>query len=281
MAADEQDDRLEALYESYLSDDGRQVDYAGLKESIAFQALVDATCELQTCDLGGMTCAQLLAFFINVYNILIVHATTVLGTPENMLKRLRFFDTVGYDIGGVVYSANDIEHGVLRANAPSPAALASLAGYPGMAPKTFKASDARCRFARTIGVVDPRIHFTLVCGAKSCPPIRVFDADNLELGLESATEAFVEGDVGLDEVGGSGAGLGELTVTMSKLFQWYAGDFGSSKEDTLRFVQNHLRGGKKALLGRYIESGPSNIKVAYKTYDWSVNGLQVNAERET
>lgn len=261
-------ERLESLYGAHLSRDGRHVDYAALAGSASFRALVDATCELQTCDLGGMTRAQLMAFAINVYNILIVHATTALGTPESLLKRLRFFDTVGYDIGGVVYSANDIEHGLLRANAPSPAALASLAGYPNMAPRTFRAADARCRYAGTVGAVDPRVHFALVCGAKSCPPIRVFDAENLELGLEAAAEAFVDDDVEMDEANG------ELMVTVSKIFQWYAGDFGSSKEDTLAFVRKYLRGGKGELLGRYLDQpgGAAGVKVAYRTYDWSVNG---------
>lgn len=41
--------------------------------------------------------------------------------------------------------------------------------------------------------VDQRIHFALVCGAKSCPPIKVYDPTSLEEGLESATVAFCEG----------------------------------------------------------------------------------------
>ena len=40
---------------------------------------------------------------------------------------------------------------------------------------------------------DPRIHFALVCGAKSCPPIKVYTPDSLEDGLDSATMAFCEG----------------------------------------------------------------------------------------
>jgi len=40
--------------------------------------------------------------------------------------------------------------------------------------------------------LDPRIHFALVCGAKSCPPIRVYTADALEEGLAAAAAAFCE-----------------------------------------------------------------------------------------
>lgn len=40
--------------------------------------------------------------------------------------------------------------------------------------------------------MDPRVHCALVCGAKSCPPIRVYSAVTLDSGLEAAAEAFCE-----------------------------------------------------------------------------------------
>ncbi len=47
--------------------------------------------------------------------------------------------------------------------------------------------------AQVVSPVDPRIHFALVCGAKSCPPIKVYAPTSLEEGLDSATMAFCEG----------------------------------------------------------------------------------------
>lgn len=41
--------------------------------------------------------------------------------------------------------------------------------------------------------VDKRIHFALNCGAKSCPPIKLFTPDTLEEGLQSAAAAFCQG----------------------------------------------------------------------------------------
>lgn len=42
--------------------------------------------------------------------------------------------------------------------------------------------------------MDKRIHFALNCGAKSCPPIKVYTPDTLEEGLQSAATAFCEGE---------------------------------------------------------------------------------------
>ena len=41
----------------------------------------------------------------------------------------------------------------------------------------FAAGDPRLALAVPL---DARVHFALVCGAKSCPPIRVFQTKNLE-----------------------------------------------------------------------------------------------------
>lgn len=51
----------------------------------------------------------------------------------------------------------------------------------------------KCALVQAVQPMDPRIHFALVCGAKSCPPIKVYTADSLHEGLESATIAFCEG----------------------------------------------------------------------------------------
>jgi hypothetical protein len=40
--------------------------------------------------------------------------------------------------------------------------------------------------------MDPRIHFALVCGARSCPPIKLYTPENLEEGLTAAGEGNQE-----------------------------------------------------------------------------------------
>lgn len=42
--------------------------------------------------------------------------------------------------------------------------------------------------------MDKRIHFALNCGARSCPPIRVYTPEELEEGLDAAAAAFCEGE---------------------------------------------------------------------------------------
>ena len=45
-------------------------------------------------------------------------------------------------------------------------------GHPASGKPEFDHDDPRLKVA--LKVLDPRIHFALNCGAKSCPPIRVY-----------------------------------------------------------------------------------------------------------
>ena len=64
------------------------------------------------------------------------------------LYRLSFFNSIKYNIGGQEYSANDMEHGVLRGNRPSPASPWVLLGVPQWSPGYFKATDPRAAYVR-------------------------------------------------------------------------------------------------------------------------------------
>ena len=72
---------------------------------------------------------------------------------------------MSYVIGGLVYTLNDIENGVLRANRKPLAALR----------RPFSRSDMRLQIA--LKECDARVHFALVCGARSCPPVKTYTAE--------------------------------------------------------------------------------------------------------
>ena len=74
--------------------------------------------------------------------------------PGSVLEVEGFWRNTCYNIGGHVFSLDDIEHGVLRVNRPHPSSGERLLGE----------SDPRLQFM--MSEVDPRIHFALVCGAK-------------------------------------------------------------------------------------------------------------------
>ena len=64
--------RVLALYDKHLAPDGRAVDYKGLGADPDFRTFVDATAELQKIDMSALSREERMAFWINIYNILVV-----------------------------------------------------------------------------------------------------------------------------------------------------------------------------------------------------------------
>lgn len=213
--------RLQALVlqlqAAFFAEDGSGVDYVRLANSEEFAAYREATRELQAVDgaaLSDETTRR--CFFLNIYNALTLHAiadASAAAPIQSVLDVPQFWSTA-YVIGSVVLTLDDIEHGVLRGNRPHPSSFGRT---------YWPAADPRVRLVLPL---DPRVHFALVCGAKSCPPIRVFTGENLERGLAAAAASFVAANIKVTAAGG---------VEASQLLQWYGGDFGSTQTAGARY----------------------------------------------
>ncbi|KAG0714129.1 hypothetical protein GWK47_014715 [Chionoecetes opilio] len=228
------------------------VNYEEMKNAEEFEDYVKMSKELQHVAVEKLAQDESKAFFINIYNALVIHATVMNGPPSNWFSRLRFFDKMCYIIGGHAYSLNDIENGVLRANKRGAAQI--------FAP--FGSSDPRLKTSNI--QVDPRIHFALNCGAKSCPPIKTFSGKNINEELRIATEAYLETDEALllDENQG--------VIHLSSLLKWYSSDFGDTVDDVVQWVlHNVVQPKKKATLQNILDT--KKYKVRYIPYDWGSN----------
>mmetsp|Transcript_29467 Transcript_29467/g.69249 ORF Transcript_29467/g.69249 Transcript_29467/m.69249 type:complete len:128 (-) Transcript_29467:30-413(-) len=121
----------------------------------------------------------------------------------------------------------------------------------------FKEGDPRASLV--VARVDPRLHFALVCGAKSCPPIRIFVAENVDTALGIAARSFIGSEVKVD-----GA-----TVTASKIFQWYGVDFGATPLEIVEWISHHCREEQAQPLHDALAS--PDFKLAFSDYDWQLN----------
>jgi hypothetical protein len=104
-----------------ISLDTGEVDYSKLVESESYDRFRTFTRALPSCtkeDLGNRS--HQIAFWINLYNALILHGVIHYEVSGSMLRDLGFFRKVAYDVGGMRFSADDIEHGVLRGNRRHP-----------------------------------------------------------------------------------------------------------------------------------------------------------------
>eukprot|EP00742_Colponemidia_sp_Colp-10_P004294 GILJ01004580.1.p1 GENE.GILJ01004580.1~~GILJ01004580.1.p1 ORF type:complete len:291 (-),score=26.34 GILJ01004580.1:220-1092(-) len=241
------------LYGKFILEDGSGVNYSELKQDTALADYVNTASELQFIDLASLSRVELIAFCLNLYSALVIHASVVVGPYRARVPGSisRFFTYNAYNIGGYIFSLDDIEHGILRGNQPHPTSGRVF----------FEEQDPRRAFALPLADVDPRIHFALVCGAKSCPPIRVFTAQNLERGLELAAKNFCESSIVVEE--------SRRRVTMSMIMYWYGGDFGSDEQSRLAAVARFCSPAVRASIEGLLAQG--RVTLCYQPYDWSQN----------
>ncbi|MCW3106022.1 MAG: hypothetical protein JWQ09_528 [Segetibacter sp.] len=176
-------------------------------------------------------------FWINLYN---AFTQVILArNPDRYKNRSSFFGDKQISIAGRKLSLDDIEHGLLRHSKIK----WSLGHVNKLFPSAFEKKQR-------VDSVDYRIHFSLNCGAKSCPPIAFYSPDRLDKQLDMATKVYLQGEVEYNEK--------DNCVALPAIMGWFRGDFGGKK--------------KMIELLHKLEIVPKdkNPAITFKKYNWSL-----------
>jgi hypothetical protein len=186
------------------------------------------------------------AYWLNAYNLTLLRALAERPRSGRAWRHRRLFSRSVHSVGGLHYSLDVIEHGLLRGNRRPPYGARRL----------LRHGDPRLLAAPM--TPDPRIHFALNCGARSCPPVRVYtDAVNEE--LERATRAYLGAESRFDPERGM--------LVLPGLMRLYRGDFGG-RTGIIEFAARHL-GGEA---GDLIASRADELKLVFARFDWTMEG---------
>jgi hypothetical protein len=177
-----------------------------------------------------------IAFWVNVYNATV--RAQLIADPAALRRRWRFFARPAIVVAGRRLSPNAIEHGILRRSA-------FLLGL-GHVRNPWPSPDER---HWRVDRVDPRVHFALNCGARSCPPLATWEPATLDEDLERAARAYLTNECQRTE--------GGRVLVVPRLLLWYRGDFGGSA-GILASLRHH------GIVGP--DERPS---LRYGTYDWT------------
>ncbi|MFQ5735768.1 MAG: glycoside hydrolase family 15 protein [Thermodesulfobacteriota bacterium] len=205
---------------------------------------------LKMLDPGSITDREeRLSFWINIYNLLVIHTVVELGVRDSINEVNGFFTRCLYRIGDLTFSLDDIEHGILRGNQRPPASLW----------RPFSSTDPRRSLI--VDPIDPRVHFALVCASSSCPPIELYTPQDLDRELTVAGEVFINS-------GGLAIYREEKRISLSKIFKWYGNDFGPDLPARLRFLARFLYDKEDS---DFVCENAGSLQVEYQDYDWRLN----------
>ncbi len=178
-----------------------------------------------------------LAFWLNIYNGFTQVILT--GNPDKYKSRGAFFSDKQIFIAKQALSLDFIEHGLLRRSKIK----WSLGYLNKLLPSKF---EREFRMEKP----DNRIHFALNCGAKSCPPIAFYEAENINSQLELAMQTYLAGEVEHDE--------SKNVVKLPAIMGWFRGDFGGKKNMLELLKKNNLL------------DADVSPKIEFKEYDWTL-----------
>ena len=224
-------------------------DYARFAESPEFDELRVAARALADFDCAGLHIGLRLAFWLNVYNGLVLHAVVARRAFSGVRAVGDFFTASQYMVGGHVFSLDEIEHGLLRVNAPRLAFGA----------KPLRRGEPRHALAPF--VFDERVHFAMYSACRSSPAPAAYAAGNLAESLERATCAYLAAHVRLAADGAA--------LVVPKLFDWYAADFGG-KRGVLEFVLARMPGDD---VEAAVERHGLGLRLRYADFDWTLNAV--------
>jgi hypothetical protein len=225
---------------------GRSCDYARLAASGEHRRIAQALAALERFDPKRVRIGAQTAFWLNVFNALVVRDAAELAAARGVREVERFFERPRAKIGTLAYALDDIEHGLLRGNAPKFRAFR----------RPMRRDDPR--LAYTPLAYDERMHFGLYCACRSSPALRAFGGGMLDEQLEAATSEYLRLAVRIEQDG--------ARVLLPRQFYWYRDDFGGEQE-ALAFALARLEPEAADMVDRR----RGKVKLRYADFDWRLN----------
>jgi hypothetical protein len=217
---------VDALLRAHVDGEG-SVDYEALaRESVVLDGYLATLASAPFAELGR---DEKLALLLNAYNAFTLRLILD-HRPLSSIKDIpsaRRWDDRRWTLAGETLSLNQIEHERIRP-----------------------------RFR------EPRVHFALVCAARSCPPLRAeaFVGSRLEAQLADQARRVHQGELWLRFDPASG------TLHLTRLYDWYRSDFLQIAPTVEDYVARHEVSVRAAL------AAGRRVKVRWLPYDWSLNG---------
>jgi hypothetical protein len=223
---------FDGILKQYVDDKGL-VDYNRISTDPRFKAYMQS---LASVKVDQLSANGRLALWLNAYNAVTIDKVIKWKPKKSVRETIvpgvwistSFFATRDHIVAGRRLSQDDIENEILR--------------------KMLK---------------EPRIHFSIVCASSSCPLLArfAFTQENVQAQLEEKTRTYIRSSRG------TRIDYTENTLYLSKLFDWFAGDFESQAGSVLEFIKPYLA---KEVIS-FLERNP---KIAYIHYDWALNAKE-------
>lgn len=161
------------------------------------------------------------SYLINVYNLFVISKIANSYPVGSPMDDSGFFTDKTFNLNGEKTSLDHLENGILREEH-----------------------------------ADPRLHFSLVCGAIGCPPITNFAYREEYLDKQLDQQA----NLALNNKSFVYTMDDNKSIYLSEIFNWYEEDFGKNKKEVIAYIN-----------GFRTDKFDDSYRVQYYPYDWTLN----------
>ncbi|KAJ3696291.1 hypothetical protein LUZ60_001668 [Juncus effusus] len=176
---------------SWMSAGKKQLEFAA--DALGkFRLLVEQLGEVNAIHLDG---DERLAFWINIYNALMMHAYLAYGVPRSDMKLFSLMQKAAYTVGGHSFSASCIEYVILKMKTAIHRPQMSLL----VALHKMKISDELKKFS--IAKSEPLVPFALSCGMYSSAAVKIYSPRKVREEMADAQRDFIRASVGVSRKG--------------------------------------------------------------------------------
>lgn len=189
-----------------------------------YRKFLKLVAKLQSIDIGALPKHERQAFFINVYNTMVIHGLIEFGVPQNAGQYRSFEKDVNYMIGGLVFTLGDIKHGILRCNRKPPANYWE---------RQLQANDPKLHYR--LHIRDPRSLLVLMDHSDSlatADQIPILKPGRTDTDLEEQVEKYCARNI---ETNSS-----SMELVLPRLFRNFRDDFGASEGDMLSWLSQYM-----------------------------------------
>ncbi|XP_015167852.1 uncharacterized protein [Solanum tuberosum] len=237
---------------SWIATDKNNVSRASYAIS-NYRVLVE---QLERVNLSQMETINKMAFWINLYNSLVMHAYLAYGIPQNSLRRLALFHKAAYNVGGQVISANAIEQSIFGLRTPRIGRwLESILSTALWKRSGEERQLISSKFA--LQEFQPLVCFALCTGAVSDPMLKVYTASNIQGELEAAKKEFLQANIIVKK---------SKRVSLPKVLERYAKEASIPSDDLLGWVMENVEKKLRDSIQKCIDRRTN--KKASQIIDW-------------
>ncbi|XP_042511482.1 uncharacterized protein LOC122086611 isoform X2 [Macadamia integrifolia] len=185
--------------------------------------------QLERVNVKQMESSAQMAFWINVYNSLVMHAYLAYGIPHGSLRRMALFHKAAYNIGGHVISADAMEQSIFCFRTPRIGRWYEPILTTALRKKSEEKKVINSRFG--LQSAQPLVAFALCTGAYSDPMLKVYTATNVKEELEVAKKEFLQANVVVKK---------SRKVFLPKLLERFAKEASINLDDLLSWISENV-----------------------------------------